>query len=126
MLNAIENSEVTIITIIIGSSYGAGNFAMCGRSIKPRFLFSYPNSKNSVMGPDQISGVLKMISKNENDYEKLKNDIEFQSQPFYTSGKMWDDGIIDPRETRTYLSICLEVFSETYSKINNNYGVFRF
>ena len=126
MLNAIANSEVPIITIIIGSSYGAGNFAMCGRSIKPRFLFSYPNSKNSVMGPDQISGVLKMISKNENDYEKLKNDIEFQSQPFYTSGKMWDDGIIDPRETRTYLSICLEVFSETYSKINNNYGVFRF
>lgn len=125
MLNAVANSEVPLVTIIIGSSYGAGNFAMCGRSINPRFLFSYPNSKSSVMGADQIFGVMKMISSSDEDFEKIKAQINHQALPFYTSGKMWDDGVIDPRDTRTYLSICLEIFAQTYKTQNANYGVFR-
>ncbi|MFN8670749.1 MAG: carboxyl transferase domain-containing protein [Candidatus Sericytochromatia bacterium] len=126
MLNTIANSEVPLITILVGASYGAGNFAMCGRSIKPSFLFSYPNSKNCVMGSEQISGVLKMISKNEHDFDEMNKNLENQAMPYFTSGRMWDDGIINPKETRTYLSMCLEIFSKQYTKPNPNYGVFRF
>lgn len=130
MLNTVANSEVPLITIVIGASYGAGNFAMAGRSLHPRFLFTYPNSKMAVMGPEQLSGVLKMISSNikvdgKSLQEKLLAETEKQSSPYFATGQLWDDGIIDPRETRNYLGICLETINKTYTTKNKAYAVFR-
>ena len=130
MLNAIANSDVPIITIIAGASFGAGNFAMSGRSLKPRFIFSYPNSKMAVMEPDQLAGVLEMIGYDKNNpgkntKEKLLKETEKQSSAFYASGQLWDDGIIDPRQTRNYLAICLAAVNCQKQKENNSYGVFR-
>lgn len=126
MLNTVANSEVPLITIIIGSSYGAANFAMCGKSLEPRFIFSYPNSKMALMGSEQINGVLSSItSDNPKIIEPVLKEIERQSSPYFITGQLWDDGIINPIETRNYLGICLAVFNQDSSSSNNTYGVFR-
>lgn len=127
MLNVVANSEVPHISIIIGGSYGAGNFAMSGRSMKPNFVFSYPNSRMAIMGNQQLSGVLKMINagKDQTFIDKIIEDVEFQSSPYFATGQMWDDGIIDPRDTRTCLAFCLEVFNNHYIHKNPSYGIFR-
>lgn len=126
MLNTVANSEVPLITIIIGSSYGAANFAMCGKSLEPRFIFSYPNSKMALMGSEQINGVLSSISSdNSKMMDSILEQINKQSSPYYATGQLWDDGIIDPRQTRNYLGICLAVFNQDSSSSNNTYGVFR-
>ncbi len=139
MINAVSNSEVPAITIMMGASYGAGNYAMSGRAYQPRFLFSYPNSKIAVMGPEQLSGVMEMIQKQSVEkvggtYDEaqaamfrnhLTGEIEKQSNAFYASSQLWDDGIIDPRETRNYLGFCLAVVNNKPITSNNSYGVFR-
>lgn len=129
VLNAIANSDVPIITVIAGASFGAGNFAMSGRSLKPRFLFAYPNAKMAVMGPEQLTGVLEMISSDKNnttfDKEKILKETEIQSGSLFASGQLWDDGVIDPRQTRNYLGICLSVVTSEIETENNSYGVFR-
>ena len=132
MINAVANSRVPLITIIVGGSYGAGNFAMCGSSLQPRFIFSYPNAKMSVMGPEQISGVLELIQSQIKDEaernkfkEKMSKDIEFQSSALFATGQMWNDGIINPLDTRKVLAFCLEIVNQKEALENNNYGVFR-
>jgi acetyl-CoA carboxylase carboxyltransferase component len=139
LINAVSNSTVPAITIITGSSYGAGNYAMCGRAYKPRFLFSYPNSKIAVMGPDQLAGVMQTIGRQaaeksgiEYDEEQGKQvagfmvkEAEKQSNAWYASGQLWDDGVIDPRETRNYLKMCLEVIHQTAFEGAKGFGVFR-
>lgn len=139
MINAVSNSEVPSITIITGASYGAGNYAMNGRAYQPRFLFSYPNSKIAVMGSEQLSGVMEMIQKQAvekmggtYDEEQAKQfrshlmgEVEKQSNAFYASAQLWDDGVIDPRETRNYLGFCLAVVNNKSITSENKYGVFR-
>jgi acetyl-CoA carboxylase carboxyltransferase component len=139
LINAVSNSTVPAITIITGASYGAGNYAMCGRAYKPRFLFSYPNSKIAVMGPDQLAGVMQTIGRQaaeksgiEYDEEQGKQvagfmvkEAEKQSNAWYASGQLWDDGVIDPRETRNYLKMCLEVIHQTVFEGAKGFGVFR-
>ena len=137
MINAVSNSTVPAITVIIGASYGAGNYAMCGRAFQPRFLFSWPNSKIAVMGVEQLTGVMEIIQKQAKKTDLLKaakgkiakakmtSDIEEQSSAFYATGQLWDDGVIDPRQTRNYLGICLEVIYNSPFKGTNEYGVFR-
>lgn len=132
MINAVANSRVPLLTIIVGGSYGAGNFAMCGSSLQPRFIFSYPNAKMSVMGPEQISGVLELIQSQIKDEEernkfkeKMSKDIEFQSSALFATGQMWNDGIINPIDTRNVLAFCLEIVNQKEALENNNYGVFR-
>lgn len=139
MINAVSNSTVPAITIIIGASYGAGNYAMCGRAFKPRFLFSYPNSKIAVMGPEQLSGVMEIIQRDAAQKagvvydeekgtfikQKITSEADKQSNAYYASGQLWDDGVIDPRETRNYLKLCLEVIHNTEIKGADGYGVFR-
>lgn len=139
MINAVSNSNVPAITIITGASYGAGNYAMCGRAYKPRFLFSYPNSKIAVMGPDQLAGVMQIIGRaaaekagTVYDEEQGKNMAQYmvkeadkQSNAWYASGQLWDDGVIDPRETRNYLKLCMEVIHTTPVKGADGFGVFR-
>lgn len=122
-VSAVSTSTVPHISVILGASYGAGNYAMCGRSYRPRFLFTWPTGRCSVMGPDQLSGVMEQVqvasakAKGQViDPDKLKADVtEFRdrvqrdSECYRTSGMNLDDGIIDPRDTRDVLGMCLEV-----------------
>jgi 3-methylcrotonyl-CoA carboxylase beta subunit len=122
MVNAVANSVVPKITIIIGNSFGAGNYAMCGKAYDPRFIFAYPNAKISVMGGNQASSVLldikiKQAEKgdkhlSETEKKKLLNEIiqsyEEKSTPLYAAARLWIDEIIDPALTRQYVSMALE------------------
>lgn len=139
LINAVSNSETPAITIMAGASYGAGNYAMMGRAYQPRFLFSYPNSKIAVMGPEQLSGVMEIIQRQsaqkagmEFDEEQAKmlrrhmmKEVEKTSSAWYSTGQLWDDGVIDPRETRNYLGFCLAVVHNKPIESSNKYGVFR-
>ena len=139
MINAVANSKVPSITINLASSYGAGNYAMNGRSYQPNFMFAYPNSKVSVMGSEQIAGVMEIIQRgkakragtpfDEEKFAPIKEEIiknnEAVSSSWYASGHLWDDGIIDPRETRNYLGFCLNVFNNKAINGTQTFGVFR-
>lgn len=125
LVSAVSCSKVPHISIILGASYGAGNYAMCGRPYKPRFLFTWPTGKCSVMGADQLAGVMETVqlksaqSKgNVLSPEKLQKQIQTfrdtaqkDAESYSTSSSLIDDGIIDPRDTRDVLGICLEVVS---------------
>lgn len=139
LINAVSNSTVPAITIITGASYGAGNYAMCGRAYKPRFLFTYPNSRIAVMGPDQLAGVMQIIGRQAAEKSGIPYDeeqgkqvsaymvkeAEKQSNAWYASGQLWDDGVIDPRETRNYLKLCMDVIHNTAFEGAQGFGVFR-
>ncbi len=139
MINAVSNSSVPHISIIMGASYGAGNYGMNGRAYDPRFLFTWPSAKSAVMGPAQLAGVLSIVARaaaeakgKEYDAEAdqgmrdfVEASVEEQSLPFFLSGMLYDDGVIDPRDTRTVLGICLSVISKTTWKGAEGYGVFR-
>lgn len=122
MVSAVSCSKVPHISIIMGASYGAGNYAMCGRAYRPRFLFSWPTGRCSVMGPDQLAGVMnsirtksaeaKGIKLQQSEVEginKLRDEVQRDSDCYRTSAALLDDGIIDPRDTREVLGMCLEV-----------------
>ncbi len=139
LINAVSNSEVPHITLMVGNSYGAGNYGMNGRSYKPRFLFTYPNAKIGVMGSEQLAGVMEIVRRasakslgQEFDEEKaamlkamLIADAESKSSAWYSSSELWDDGVIDTRETRNHLKMCLEVIHNAPVKGAEGYGVFR-
>ena len=121
MINAVSNSTVPMITLMMGASYGAGNYAMCGRAYSPRFLFSWPNHRIAVMGGEQLAGVLDIIKRGsaaakgkEVDEEQLglmkqmiSQQIERESTAEFATARLWDDGIIDPRSTRDAIGIAL-------------------
>ncbi len=112
MVNAVANSTVPKITLIIGGSYGAGNYAMSGRAYSPRFLFSWPNAKISVMGGQQASQVLQAVSNKDNGgagagVNSLLEQYEKESSVYFGTSRLWDDGIIDPADTRTVLALSL-------------------
>lgn len=123
MIAAVTNSTVPHISIICGASYGAGNYAMCGRAYRPRFLFSWPTARCSVMGGEQLAGVMDIVAREGSarvgkavDEEKLSmqkalltQSVGDQSDVYYTSSRLLDDGIIDPRETRNVLIMSLGV-----------------
>jgi acyl-CoA carboxylase subunit beta len=123
MINAVSNSRVPHLTVVMGASYGAGNYGMCGRAYDPRFLFSWPSAKSAVMGPAQLAGVLSIVGRQAaaargEAYDEaadaamraaVEDQIEAESQPFFLSGRIYDDGVIDPRDTRTVLGMCLSV-----------------
>lgn len=122
MVNAVANSVVPKITVIIGNSYGAGNYAMCGKAYDPRFIFAYPNSKIAVMGGAQASSVLldikvKQMEKSGREFtsgqkEKLLKEViqsyEEKNSPLYAAARLWIDEIIDPALTRDYISMSIE------------------
>ncbi len=121
MINAVSNSRVPHLTVVMGASYGAGNYGMCGRAYDPRFLFTWPSAKSAVMGPAQLAGVLSIVGRQAaaargDAYDEaadaamraaVEEQIESESQPFFLSGRIYDDGVIDPRDTRTVLGMCL-------------------
>lgn len=139
LINAVSNSEVPAITIMMGASYGAGNYAMCGRAYQPRFLFSWPNSRIAVMGGEQLSGVMEIIQReaaekagipyDEEQGQQMREymikEVEQKSTAYYSTGNLWDDGIIDPRETRNILGFTLAVANHRKIKGAESYGVFR-
>ena len=139
MINAVSNSSVPHLTVNIGASYGAGNYGMCGRAYDPRFLFAWPNARSAVMGPAQLAGVLSIVSRQsaaakgipfDEDAdaalrEMVESQIESESLPLYLSARVYDDGIIDPRDTRTVLGICLSVIDNQPITGTHGYGVFR-
>src|SRR4029077_7382184 len=121
LVNAVANSVVPKITIIVGNSYGAGNYAMCGKAYDPRFIFAWPSAKIAVMGGEQAAKTLLQIQVaslkakgkeiKPEDEQKLLSEImeryEKQTSPFYAAARLWVDDIIDPAETRKIISECL-------------------
>ncbi|GIH08670.1 acetyl-CoA carboxylase carboxyltransferase subunit [Rhizocola hellebori] len=139
MINAVSNSTVPHLSVLIGASYGAGHYGMCGRAYDPRFLFAWPSAKSAVMGPAQLAGVLSIVSRQaaaaagrefDEDADTVvramvEQQIESESLPMFLSGHLYDDGIIDPRDTRTVLGLCLDVINNTEFQGAQGYGVFR-
>jgi acetyl-CoA carboxylase carboxyltransferase component len=139
MLNAVANTGVPKLTLMMGGSYGAGNYGMCGRSFEPRFIFAWPNYKTAVMGPKQLAGVMEIVARGgaerrgiEIDEEQLaaaakavEEQIENESDAFVSSGELWDDGMIDPRDTRTALGIALSACHSNEVGGSRRFGVFR-
>ena len=138
MVMAVANAQVPKFTVIIGGSYGAGNYAMCGRAYQPRLLWMYPNARIAVMGGEQAANVLLTVKLDQlaakgqtmsaEEQEAFKKPIlekyEEESSAFYSTARLWDDGIIDPADTRTVLALgismaCNAPIPET------KFGVFR-
>jgi len=122
MVTAVATCTVPKITIIVGGSFGAGNYGMCGRAYEPRFLFMYPGARISVMGGDQAAHVLTSVGTANADEIRAKYDKE--GHPYYSSARLWDDGVIDPRQTRNILHLCLEVISRSPLP-GGKFGLFR-
>jgi len=123
LINAIANASVPKFTVVIGGSFGAGNYAMAGRAFDPHLLFMWPHSRISVMGGEQAAGVLKSIGSN-GSADLLLNQFEEESSAYYSSSRLWDDGIIDPVDTRKVLAMAISV-SLNRPFGNPEYGVFR-
>lgn len=122
MVTAVATTRVPKITIMVGGSFGAGNYGMCGRAYEPRFLFMYPNARISVMGGDQAAFVLSAVGKS--NPEEIKAKYEKEGHPYYSSARLWDDGVIDPRDTRAVLMMCLQVIAEGPPP-EGRFGLFR-
>jgi 3-methylcrotonyl-CoA carboxylase beta subunit len=138
MVTAVASATVPKITVLIGGSFGAGNYGMCGRAYSPRFLFSWPNSRISVMGGEQASSVLATVkrdgmeargeswSKDEEEAFKapIRARYEEEGNPYYATARLWDDGIIAPSETRRVLALALS--ASLNAKIPpTRFGIFR-
>src|SRR5579872_6187888 len=114
LVTAVSTTAVPKLTVIIGGSFGAGNYGMCGRAYDPRFLFMLPNARISVMGGEQAAGVLATVRSGSADWTKeqeeafkapIRAQYDTQGHPYYASARLWDDGIIDPAETRFVLAL---------------------
>jgi acetyl-CoA carboxylase carboxyltransferase component len=139
MINAVSNSDVPHLTVNMGASYGAGNYGMCGRAYDPRFLFTWPNAKSAVMGPAQLAGVLSIVARASAEAkgapydedadramrEMVETQIEAESKALFLTARVYDDGIIDPRDTRTVLGLALSVIHQNPIEGRRGYGVFR-
>jgi len=139
LVNAVANSVVPKITIITGNSYGAGNYAMCGKAYDPRFIYAWPTAKIAVMGGEQAAKTLlqiqvsslkaqgKEISAEEEKklLDKIKSKYDAQTSPYYAAARLWVDAIIDPGKTREYISDALEAANENPTIENFKTGVFQ-
>jgi acetyl-CoA carboxylase carboxyltransferase component len=103
LVMAVANARVPKFTVIVGGSFGAGNYAMCGRAYEPRQLWMWPNARISVMGGDQAATVLTMVG--DADPDEIRAKYEREGSPYYSTARLWDDGIIDPLDTRRVLAL---------------------
>jgi len=142
LIQAVANARVPKLTIVVGGSYGAGNYAMCGRGLDPRFIFAWPNSRTAVMGGAQAGKVLRIVTEAKQLKDGLVPDpkmldmleqvtaqkLDSQSTALYGSANLWDDGLIDPRDTRTLLGYLLDICHEADIRTlqPNSFGVSRF
>jgi acetyl-CoA carboxylase carboxyltransferase component len=139
LINAVSNSTVPHLTLMVGASYGAGNYGMSGRAYDPRFVFTWPNHRIAVMGPKQLAGVLSIVSRHaaeragrpfDEDADaasraSVEEQIERESTALYATGRLWDDGIIDPRDSRIVLGIALSAAHSAPVVGASGFGVFR-
>lgn len=139
LVNAVSNSTVPHLTLMMGASYGAGNYGMSGRAYDPRFVFSWPNHRIAVMGPKQLAGVLTIVARQKTEAAGMEFDeeqfapirdafaeqVEGESTALFATGRLWDDGIIDPRDTRAVLTLALSAVHSAPVVGANNYGVWR-
>ena len=138
LVTAVACAKVPKFTVIVGGSFGAGNYAMCGRAYDPRFLWVWPNSRISVMGGEQAANVLAQINRDKHEKQgsnwssdeeeafkaQLHEQYEMQGNPYYASARLWDDGVITPKDTRTVLGLSLS--AALNAPIHpTQYGVFR-
>jgi 3-methylcrotonyl-CoA carboxylase beta subunit len=107
LVAAVSTARVPKLTVIVGGSFGAGNYGMCGRAYSPRFLFMWPNARISVMGGEMAAAVMKEVGQPET-AEQLHEQYEHQGRPLYSTARLWDDGVIDPRDTRRVLGLALD------------------
>ena len=130
MVTAVACARVPKLTVVIGGSYGAGNYSMCGRAYSPRFLWMWPNARISVMGGEQAASVLatvrgEMTPEEEEAFKApIRAQYEDQGNPYYSTARLWDDGVIDPADTRTVLGLALSVVGNAPVE-PVSYGVFR-
>lgn len=139
MINAVTNSTVPHITVNIGASFGAGNYGMSGRAYDPRFMFAWVNAKLAVMGAQQLAGVLSIVGRqsaeaagrefdveaDEARRQAIEAQIERESHAFFVSARLYDDGVIDPRDTRTVLGMALSAAHSERIEGRRGFGVFR-
>ncbi len=138
MVTAVAAAQVPKLTLIVGGSYGAGNYAMCGRAYGPRLLFQWPNARTSVMGGEQAATVLATIRRDQMKasgrewstadeqafMDPIRRQYETQGHPYYASARLWDDGVIDPLDTRRVLSLALAMVRNA-PIADTRYGIFR-
>jgi 3-methylcrotonyl-CoA carboxylase beta subunit len=122
MVTAVASTRVPKLTVVIGGSFGAGNYAMCGRAYSPRFLFMWPNARISVMGGEQAATVLGTVGNA--DPDAIRAQYEAQGHPYYSTARLWDDGVIDPADTRTVLGLSLSIAANA-PLADPAFGVFR-
>ncbi|MFN4163049.1 MAG: acyl-CoA carboxylase subunit beta [Ferrovibrio sp.] len=141
MIQAVTNARVPKLTLHIGASFGAGNYGMCGRAYDPRFIFAWPNNRIAVMGPEQAAGVLAIVAEEkfrragaevdasviEGMKAKVVKKMEAESTALFATARLWDDGLIDPRDSRRVLGMCLSVCREGDARVTkaNAFGVAR-
>jgi len=141
MIQAVANARVPKLTIVLGGSYGAGNYGMCGRGFDPRFIFSWPSARTAVMGAAQAAKVMEIVGRAKLERagqpaneaalaamsEGLRLRLEKESTALFGTARLWDDGIIDPRDTRRILGLCLDICAEgeARSPRPNSFGIAR-
>jgi geranyl-CoA carboxylase beta subunit len=142
MIQAVANARVPKLTIVVGGSYGAGNYGMCGRGFDPRFIFAWPSARTAVMGAAQAAKVMDIVNRAKlaksglptNDEalkamsDQLRLRLEKESTALYGTARLWDDGLIDPRDTRRILALCLSICRDADARElhANTFGVSRF
>ena len=142
MIQAVANARVAKFTFVLGGSFGAGNYGMCGRGFDPRFIFAWPTARTAVMGGAQAAGVMDIVNRAKLQKagqpvddarlqamsDGLRNLLDSQSTALFGTARLWDDGIIDPRETRRILGLCLTIVQEADQRKlhGNTFGVARF
>ena len=144
MIQAVANARVPKFTVVLGGSFGAGNYGMCGRGFDPRFIFAWPSARTAVMGGAQAAMVMAMVGRGKlarqgiaiNEQaeaglkamsEQLKKRLDAESDVLFGTARLWDDGVIDPRDTRRVLATCLQMAAEAERRVlrPNTFGVAR-
>jgi geranyl-CoA carboxylase beta subunit len=141
MIQAVANATVPQLTLHIGASFGAGNYGMCGRAYQPRFIFAWPNNRIAVMGGEQAAKVLSIITEDrlsrtgkpvDRDQlrkmeQKIVDQFDRESTALFATARLWDDGLIDPRDSRKVLAYCLSICREAEARPLNptSFGVAR-
>jgi acetyl-CoA carboxylase carboxyltransferase component len=139
LINAVSNSTVPHVTLMVGASYGAGNYGMSGRAYDPRFVFTWPNHKIAVMGGRELAGVMSIVQRQKAEKAGLPYDeeadaqtrafiegmVDGQSDAVYASGRLWDDGVIDPRQTRTVLGLAFSAIDSAPVAGTRQFAPFR-
>jgi 3-methylcrotonyl-CoA carboxylase beta subunit len=134
LVTAVSTASVPKLTVLIGGSFGAGNYGMCGRAFGPRFLFTWPNSRISVMGGEQAAAVLATVNRDAESWTKqqeeafkapIRKKYEDEGNPYYATARLWDDGIIDPLQTRDVLGLALAASLNAPIPAHPRFGLFR-